>query len=60
MIVTCIDPEMLSLSLRISCRFFVPKMFLSVVCANNLGKRRKKYIQEKILCPICVEIDYPL
>ena len=28
---TCIDPEILSRSLRISCRFFVPKIFLRVV-----------------------------
>ena len=34
--VTCIAPAMLSLSLRISCRFFVPKIFLNEVCANNL------------------------
>ncbi len=33
---TCIEPEMLSLSLRISCRFFVPRMFLRVVCARSL------------------------
>ena len=33
---TCIDPEILSLSLRISWRFFVPKIFLNVVCASNL------------------------
>ena len=32
---TCIDPEMDSLSLKISWRFFVPRMFLSVVCANS-------------------------
>ena len=33
---TCIAPAILSLSLRISWRFFVPKMFLNEVCANNL------------------------
>ena len=33
---TCIEPEMLSRSLRISCKFFVPKMFRNVVCANSL------------------------
>ena len=33
---TCIAPEIPSLSLRISWRFFVPRMFLSVVCDNNL------------------------
>ncbi len=32
---------MLSLSLRISCRFFVPRMFLSVVCASNLTSKRR-------------------
>ncbi len=32
----CMDPEMLSLSLRISCRFLVPRMFLRVVCASSL------------------------
>ena len=32
---TCMEPEMLSLSLRISWRFFVPNMFLSVVCARS-------------------------
>ena len=44
---TCIDPEMLSLSLRISCRFFVPKMFLNVVCANNLEKKKLKKFKPK-------------
>ena len=33
---TCILLEMESLSLRISCRCFVPKMFLRVVCASSL------------------------
>ena len=33
---TCMEPEMLSLSLRISCRFFVPRMFLRVVWARSL------------------------
>ena len=32
---TCIELDMLSLSLRISWRFFVPNMFLSVVCARS-------------------------
>ena len=40
--VTCIAMEMLSLSLSISCRFFVPKMFLSEVWARSL--KCKKYI----------------
>ncbi len=34
---TCMEEEMLSLSLRISWRFFVPKMFLSVVWARSLS-----------------------
>ena len=34
--VTCIAMEILSLSLRISCRFLVPKMFLSEVWARSL------------------------
>ena len=33
---TCMAPAMLSLSLRISWRFFVPRMFLSDVCASSL------------------------
>ena len=33
---TCIEEDMLSLSLRISCRFLVPKMFLRVVWASSL------------------------
>ena len=37
-VLTCIEPEMLSLSLRISWRFFVPKMFRRVVCASNLKR----------------------
>ena len=32
------EEDMLSLSLRISCRFFVPKMFLRVVWAKSLDK----------------------
>ena len=38
---TCIEEDMLSLSLRISCRFFVPKMFLRVVWASSLQKKRR-------------------
>ena len=34
----CMAPAMLSLSLRISCRFFVPRMFLREVWASNLGE----------------------
>ena len=33
---TCIAEEMLSLSLRISCKFFVPKIFRRVVWESNL------------------------
>ena len=32
---TCMDPDMLSLSLRISCRFLVPNMFRRVVWARS-------------------------
>ena len=39
---TCMLLEMLSLSLRISCRFFVPRMFRNVVCANSLGRTVEK------------------
>ena len=35
-ILTCIAEEMLSLSLRISCRFFVPKIFRRVVWESSL------------------------
>ena len=33
---TCMDEEMLSRSLRISCKDLVPKILRSVVCANSL------------------------
>ena len=33
---TCIEPEILSRSLRISCKFLVPSMFLNVVWAKSL------------------------
>ena len=35
---TCMELLMLSLSLRISWRFLVPRMFLSVVWASSLGR----------------------
>ena len=38
---TCIELDMLSLSLRISWRFFVPKIVRKVVCASSLNKCRK-------------------
>ena len=51
-VLTCIDPEMLSLSLRISWRFFVPKMFRRVVCASNLKEelRNRERMWLKCLC----------
>ena len=52
-VLTCIDPEMLSLSLRISWRFFVPKMFRRVVCASNL-KRSLGYRERIRLECICI------
>ena len=35
-VTTCMAPAILSLSLRISWRFFVPRIFLSDVCASSL------------------------
>ena len=40
---TCMAPEMPSLSLRISWRFFVPRMFLRVVWDSNLAYYQYQY-----------------
>lgn len=46
---TCIDPAILSLSLRISCRFLVPRMFLNVVWARSLNKTFQLKNKKEIL-----------
>ena len=41
---------MLSLSLRISCKFFVPKMFLRVVWESNLNKELSSFPSYFMFC----------
>ena len=41
---------MLSLSLRISCKFFVPKMFLRVVWESNLNQELSSFSSYFMLC----------
>ena len=47
---TCIAEDMLSLSLRISCKFFVPKMFLRVVWESNLNKELSSFPSYFMFC----------